>query len=49
VKAQDAPARVESLLKAYLAHRASAEESFQAFSARHDVSALKNFAEGQDA
>jgi ferredoxin-nitrite reductase len=49
VKAQDAPARVEGLLKAYLAHRASAGESFQDFSARHDVSALKHFAEGQDA
>jgi ferredoxin-nitrite reductase len=49
VKAQDAPARVEGLLKAYLAHRASAEESFQDFSARHEVSALKSFTEGQDA
>jgi ferredoxin-nitrite reductase len=49
VKAQDTPARVEGLLKAYLAHRTSAAESFQDFSVRHDVSALKTFAKGQDA
>jgi ferredoxin-nitrite reductase len=49
VKAQDAPARVESLLKAYLAHRTGPTESFQDFSARHEVGALKAFAEGQDA
>jgi ferredoxin-nitrite reductase len=49
VKAQDAPAKVEHLLKAYLSHRTDAAESFQAFSARHEVAALKNFAEGRDA
>ena len=49
VKAQDAPARVESLLKAYLAHRAGPTESFQDFSARHEVGALKAFAEGRNA
>lgn len=48
VKAEDAPLRVENLLKAYLAHRADPAESFQAFSARHENAALKNFAEGQD-
>ncbi len=31
VKAEDAPARVEGLLKAYLSHRTGAAESFQAF------------------
>ncbi len=41
VKAQDAPRRVEGLLKAYMAHRASPEESFLAFSQRLDVEALK--------
>jgi ferredoxin-nitrite reductase len=49
VKAQDAPARVEHLLKAYLSHRTDAAETFQAFSARHEVAALKSFAEGRDA
>jgi NAD(P)H-nitrite reductase large subunit len=37
VKAEDAPARVEGLLKAYLSHRTAAGESFQDFSARHEV------------
>jgi ferredoxin-nitrite reductase len=41
VKAEDAPRRVEGLLKAYMTHRASPEESFLAFSQRHDVEALK--------
>jgi ferredoxin-nitrite reductase len=41
VKAQDAPRRVEGLLKAYMTHRASPQESFLAFSKRHDLEALK--------
>jgi ferredoxin-nitrite reductase len=41
VKAEDAPRRVEGLLKAYMTHRASPQESFLAFSKRHDVEALK--------
>jgi ferredoxin-nitrite reductase len=41
VKAEDAPRRVEGLLKAYMTHRASSDESFLAFSKRHDVEALK--------
>ncbi len=36
VKAEDAPKTVERMLKAYLAHRASADESFLAFTRRHD-------------
>ena len=32
---------VERMLKAYLAHRASPQESFLAFTQRHDVEALK--------
>jgi ferredoxin-nitrite reductase len=48
VRAEDAPLRVERLLKAYLAHRANPAESFQAFSARHEIAALRNFAEEQD-
>ena len=41
VKAEDAPQTVERVLKAYLAHRASPEESFLAFTRRHEVDALK--------
>jgi ferredoxin-nitrite reductase len=41
VVAQDAPHTVERILKAYLTHRASADESFLVFSRRHDVEALK--------
>ena len=45
VKAQDAPRRVEGLLKAYMTHRASPQESFLAFSKRHDIEALKAMCE----
>jgi len=41
VKAEDAPKAVERTLKAYLAHRASAQESFLAFARRHEIDALK--------
>src|SRR5262245_31688277 len=41
VKAQDAPATVERMLRAYLAHRATPTESFLSFANRHDVDALK--------
>lgn len=41
VKAQDAPRAVERMLKGYLAHRASPEETFLVFSRRHEVGALK--------
>jgi ferredoxin-nitrite reductase len=42
VKAEDAPQTVERMLKAYLAHRASPQESFLAFTRRHDVDALRS-------
>jgi len=45
VKAEDAPPIVERLLKAYLAHRTNAAESFQAFAARQEVETLKALAE----
>jgi ferredoxin-nitrite reductase len=45
VKAQDAPRRVEGLLKAYMTHRASPQESFLAFSKRLDIEALKAMCE----
>jgi len=41
VKAEDAPKTVERMLKGYLAHRAGADETFLAFSRRHEVDALK--------
>jgi ferredoxin-nitrite reductase len=42
VKAQDAPKTVERILKTYLAHRASREESFIDFARRHEIDALKS-------
>jgi ferredoxin-nitrite reductase len=42
VKAEDAPRTVERMLRTYLAHRASPQESFQAFTRRHDVDALRS-------
>ena len=45
VKAEDAPRMVERLLKAYLAHRTSPQESFLAFTRRHDIDALRSLAE----
>jgi len=45
VKAEDAPKAVEGLLKAYLANRSSADETFLAFSRRYDGEALKKLVE----
>jgi ferredoxin-nitrite reductase len=46
VKAEEAPRLVECMLKAYLAHRASAEEPFFAFARRYEVDHLRRlFAE----
>ena len=44
VKAEDAPQTIERILKAYLAHRASPQESFIEFARRHEIDALKAFA-----
>jgi ferredoxin-nitrite reductase len=49
VVAPDAPRTVERILKAYLAHRDSPDESFLAFSRRHDIEALKAMAESETA
>jgi ferredoxin-nitrite reductase len=47
VKAHDVPALVERMLKTYMARRSSPDESFQAFTLRHEVDALRQlFAEG---
>ena len=45
VKAEDAPQVIERLLRAYLATRVAPDETFQAFTARHDTETLKRFAE----
>jgi ferredoxin-nitrite reductase len=45
VVAEDAPRIIERILKAYLTHRVSPEESFLVFSRRHDIEALKAMAE----
>jgi len=49
VVAEDAPRIIERILKAYLNHRASPEESFLVFSRRHDIEALKAMAEREAA
>jgi ferredoxin-nitrite reductase len=48
LKAEDAPQTVEKLLKAYLAHRASADETFLTFARRHDAETLRQLAEAQE-
>jgi ferredoxin-nitrite reductase len=48
VKADDAPKKIERMLKAYLAHRTSGDESFLAFSRRHEVEALRGMAEASE-
>ena len=45
IKADDAPKTVERVLKTYLAHRQSREESFIAFARRHEIDALKSMVE----
>jgi ferredoxin-nitrite reductase len=47
IKATDAPKKVERLLKAYLSHRASADETFLTFARRHDAEALRKLAEAE--
>ena len=49
VKAEDAPAKIERVLKAYLAHRASREESFISFARRQEIDALKAMVESEAA
>jgi ferredoxin-nitrite reductase len=47
VKSEDAPVVVGRLLKAYLAHRASPDETFLTFSRRHDAASLRQLADEQ--
>ncbi len=47
VRADDAPRTVERMLKAYLAHRASPQESFLAFTRRHEIETLRSLVESE--
>jgi ferredoxin-nitrite reductase len=49
VVAEDAPRTVERILKAYLANRFSADETFLAFARRHEIDALKAMTEREAA
>ena len=41
VKAEEAPALVETILRTWQAHRAAPDESFVAFARRHEIDALQ--------
>jgi ferredoxin-nitrite reductase len=47
LRAEDAPRTVEKLLKAYLTHRASPDETFLSFARRHDGEALRKLADAE--
>jgi ferredoxin-nitrite reductase len=47
LKAEDTPRTVEKLLKAYLAHRTSKDETFLSFARRHDGEALRRLADAE--
>jgi ferredoxin-nitrite reductase len=47
LKAEDAPQTVEKLLKAYLAHRASPDETFLTFARRHGGETLRKLADAE--
>jgi ferredoxin-nitrite reductase len=49
VKAEDVPQTVECMLKAYVAHRASPQEGFAAFTRRHETDVLKALFEAERA
>jgi ferredoxin-nitrite reductase len=47
LKADETPRTVEKLLKAYLAHRASPDETFLTFARRHDGETLRKLADAE--
>jgi ferredoxin-nitrite reductase len=47
LKAEDTPRTVEKLLKAYLAQRASPDETFLTFARRHDGETLRKLADAE--
>ncbi|HJW78401.1 MAG TPA: hypothetical protein VJ526_07560, partial [Beijerinckiaceae bacterium] len=44
IRAEDCPACIEALLRAYLAHRHGPEESFQAVTLRREIDELRSLA-----
>lgn len=48
VKAEDAPALVEKILRTWQAHRASPQETFVAFARRHEIAELKALVEAME-
>jgi ferredoxin-nitrite reductase len=49
VRGEDAPVVVEKMLRGYLAERASPDETFAAFTRRHEIDALKSIFDLQEA
>jgi ferredoxin-nitrite reductase len=47
IAAEDAPKTIEKLLKAYLAHRTSSDETFVTFARRHDGETLRKLADAE--
>jgi ferredoxin-nitrite reductase len=47
LKAEEAPQTVERLLKAYMSHRSSPDETFLSFARRHDGEALRKLADAE--
>jgi ferredoxin-nitrite reductase len=47
LKAEDVPQTVERLLKAYLSHRSSPDETFLSFARRHDGETLRKLADAE--
>jgi ferredoxin-nitrite reductase len=47
ITAEDAPKTIEKLLKAYMSHRTSPDETFLSFSRRHDGETLRRLAEAE--
>jgi ferredoxin-nitrite reductase len=47
LKAEEAPQTIERLLKAYMSHRSSPDETFLSFARRHDGEALRKLADAE--
>jgi ferredoxin-nitrite reductase len=49
IKAEDAPRTVERMLRAYLAHRATPDETFLAFTRRQEIAVLRSLCDAEAA
>jgi ferredoxin-nitrite reductase len=49
IKAEDAPRTVERMLRAYVAHRATPDETFLAFTRRQEIAALRSLCDAEAA